>query len=148
MVCFGQDTGSGRDQPDYLKLPLDQSSTGDDQNVSPDPAAPAFMTMDLQALSEDSDADKAKTKHTAENVMGKFLEEILAFVRDHLVSRPLLMVVAAAAERSADGKGEDEGIQEGFLLLCEVRWCCGEAFALLTAEESRVRPFFFVLMTR
>ena len=67
--------------------------------------------MDLRALSESTTA------------MGNFLEEVLAFVRDHLVSRPLVMAVAAAAERGANGKGESEDkiIQQGFLLLCEVR---------------------------
>lgn len=135
MECFGQDTGSDGDQVDYLKLPLDQESTGDDKNASSGSTAPAFMIMDLQALWEDSGGNDAKTTGTAEKVMGNFLEEILTFVRDHLVSRPLLTVVAAAAERSADGKGDDEGIQEGFLLLCEVRSCCCEALAWSAAGE-------------
>ena len=51
-------------------------------------------------------------------VQGIFLENVLAFVRDHLVSKPLLMTVAASAER--DGEPGGDGVQEGFLLLCEV----------------------------
>lgn len=111
VESFGQDLPSERDKLDYLKLPLKRKSTGGDNNAS------EFMTMDLQALSVDTGDDGTKD---VDEVMGKFLTGLLTFVRDHLMSRPLLMAVAAAAERSADGKGEDEGIQEGFLLLCEV----------------------------
>lgn len=105
---------------DYLMLPLEQhqEATGGSKSTPP-PAA--FMTMDLRALSG-VPGDAEGTKEPEKTGMGGFLEEMLAFVRDHLVSRPLVMAVAAAAERGANGKGEseDEGIQEGFLLLCEV----------------------------
>ncbi|CAM9439904.1 unnamed protein product [Ectocarpus sp. 6 AP-2014] len=112
VECFVGDAAAnekGEDQlkTDYLQLPLVQQEPARDKKAS----TPAFMTMDLRALSEED------SKHMA----GNFLELVLSFVRDHLVSRPLVMAVAAAAERGADGKGlsEDEGIQEGFLLLCE-----------------------------
>lgn len=125
--CFAQDSADDDEEGrkvDYLQLSLEQSqeTTGNAKNTP----APAFMTMNLRALSGipgDGDAEGAKEKAAREG-MGSFLEELLAFVRDHLVSRPLLMAVTAAAERGANGKGEsrDEGIQEGFLLLCEVRY--------------------------
>ncbi|CBJ49062.1 conserved unknown protein [Ectocarpus siliculosus] len=112
VECFVEDSAAsekGEDQlkTDYLQLPLVQQEPARDKKAS----SPAFMTMDLRALSEED------SKYMA----GNFLELVLSFVRDHLVSRPLVMAVAAAAERGADGKGlsEDEGIQEGFLLLCE-----------------------------
>lgn len=142
VECFGEGmTASlGRQDralhkgADYLQLPLEQrlseASSGSDASK---PAA-AFLTMDLRAFlhqSSPADASAAAREEMDEDenndaikvVVRNFLEETLAFVRDHLVSRPLLMAVAAAAERGADSKGEseDEGIQEGFLLLCEVR---------------------------
>lgn len=121
VECFIEDpavTEGEAGRPDYLQLPLVQQEPAGNKKAS----SPVFMTMDLRALSEgsrkhDADADNE------EGMAGSFLELVLSFVRDHLVSRPLVMAVAAAAERGADGKGEngDEGIQEGFLLLCEVR---------------------------
>lgn len=117
---FTQDSGNDAEgKMDYLKLSLGQHQ-GATGNAKSAPAL-AFMTMDLRALSDVlGDADGGEKKGR----VGSFLEEVLEFVRDHLVSRPLLMAVAAAAERGANGKkGEsvDEEIQEGFLLLCEVR---------------------------
>lgn len=120
LECFGQEPRSAADKLYYLKLSLDQESTGGGSSTSPDSSLPVFMTMDLQSLSENFGDAGVNAKNVAGG-MGIFVEQLLAFVRDHLVSRPLVMAVAAAAERSADGKGEDEGIQEGFLLLCEVR---------------------------
>lgn len=124
--CFAQDLADGEEgKVDYLHLSLERprEAAGNTKNT----AAPAFMTMDLRSLSDvhvPGDAAGAKKKAAREGKGGgKFLEEVLVFVRDHLVSRPLLMAVAAAAERGANGKGEIEGagIQEGFLLLCMVR---------------------------
>eukprot|EP00903_Cladosiphon_okamuranus_P012984 g12116.t2 len=122
--CFAQDSVHAEEgKVDYLQLSLEQPQEATATESTKTAPAPAFMTMDLRALSDvPGDAEGAKKK--AERAgMGKFLEGILAFVRNHLVSRPLVMAVAAAAERGANGMGEresqDEGIQEGFLLLCE-----------------------------
>lgn len=133
---FTQDLANDEEgKVDYLKLSLEQhqEASGRAKNAP----APAFMTMDLRALSNVSgDANGAKKKDQTEG-MGNFLEKVLTFVRDHMASRPMLMAVAAAAERGANKKGEseDEGIQEGFLLLCEVRlyvlnpvWFGGRAY--------------------
>ncbi|CAM9381439.1 unnamed protein product [Ectocarpus fasciculatus] len=121
VECFVEDaaaTAEGEDQvkTDYLQLPLVQRELARDKKTS----SPAFMTMDLRALSEE-DSKGDINGENEKGMVGIFLESVLSFVRDHLVSRPLVMAVAAAAERGADGKGEseDEGIQEGFLLLCE-----------------------------
>ncbi|CAM9175365.1 unnamed protein product [Ectocarpus sp. 12 AP-2014] len=119
VECFVEDSAAnekGEDQSkaDYLKLPLVQQEPARDKKAS----SPAFMTMDLRALCKEDGIHDAEKE---EGMTGIFLESVLSFVRDHLVSRPLVMAVAAAAERGADGKGssEDAGIQEGFLLLCE-----------------------------
>ncbi|CAM9932769.1 unnamed protein product, partial [Ectocarpus sp. 13 AM-2016] len=118
VECFvehsaANEKGEDQSKADYLKLPLVQQEPARDKKAS----SPAFMTMDLRALCEEDSKHGAEKERMTEN----FLESVLSFVRDHLVSRPLVMAVAAAAERGADGKGlsEDEGIQEGFLLLCE-----------------------------
>ncbi|CAM9340670.1 unnamed protein product [Ectocarpus sp. 12 AP-2014] len=119
VECFVEDsaadeTGEDPLKTDYLQLPLAQQEPARDKKAS----RPAFMTMDLRALCEEDSKHDAEKK---DGMTGIFLESVLSFVRDHLVSRPLVLAVAAAAERGADGKGlsEDEGIQEGFLLLCE-----------------------------
>ncbi|CAM9545090.1 unnamed protein product [Scytosiphon promiscuus] len=137
VECFVED---GYPETDYMQLPLEQQRAAPPAGsgggpVSRKPAA-SFMTVDLRALlpevsaadttaaneqrmDDDDDDDDSVRAHRI--VLRSFLEETLAFVRDHLVSRPLLMAVAAAAERGADARGqsEEEGIQEGFLLLCE-----------------------------
>lgn len=134
VECFVKDSAAnekGEDQSktDYLQLPLAQQEPVLDKKAS----SPAFMTLDLRALAEE---DRKHDAEKEQGMAGKFLESVLSFVRDHLVSRPLVMAVAAAAERGADGKGlsEDEGIQEGFLLLCEVCLKKEQSFC----EESEV----------
>eukprot|EP00752_Nemacystus_decipiens_P002133 g2034.t1 len=121
VECFAQDSGDHEaGKVDYLQLPLWQPP--EVIGATKNPRTPPFMMMDLGALSvAPGGGDAEGDKKVSSEVMGKFLEEVLAFVRDHLVSKPLLMAVAAAAERGANGKGEteDEEIQEGFLLLCE-----------------------------
>lgn len=128
IECFAQDTTRDEEgKMDYLQLSLEQPQ--EVSGTSKKLPSPAFMTMDLRALSDadvGGDAEGAKKKQSGrvevEFEVGNFLEEVLGFVRDHLVSRPLLMAVAATAERGANGRGgsEDEGIQEGLILLCEV----------------------------
>lgn len=112
----------------YLNLKLSQTSadeeTGGDKTTASLGSKNAFMTMDLKSLAELSEAEVVKSggdDRAVPIVLGIFLEMILAFVRDHLVSKPLLMTVAASAER--DGEAGGDGVQEGFLLLCEVSIC-------------------------
>lgn len=106
----------------YLSLDLSLDHTSKSSPGSKN----AFMTMDLRALAELSEAEVKKSggagggevDRAAAVIQGVFLEKVLAFVRDHLVSKPLLMTVAASAEREGEAGGD--GVQEGFLLLCEV----------------------------
>lgn len=121
------DSEEGSSKVDYMNLPLQERGELGGTRNTPGSNSRAFMAMELRGLAELSDAeakasggDKAAR---AEKVVGIFLEKILVFVREHLVSRPLLMTVAAAAERERGGTGGKggEGVQERFLFLCEVR---------------------------
>lgn len=108
-------------------------------------SSPTFMALDLHALYEITDKPtekkiKSGSRDRDENsndtgsrpsTLGPFLENILVFVREHLLSKPLLMAVATV-EENRDGSegcnvvGDPEKIQEGFLMLCEVRmYTCG-----------------------
>lgn len=107
-------TTSGAGDDDYMSLPL----AGELRAASSNSGA-AFMTMDLKALMVVSEAESQAGGRAAASVVGSFLEVVLSFVRDHLGSRSLVMSVAAAAE-AGDKKKDEEAIQEGFLLLCEV----------------------------
>lgn len=106
------------DRLDYMMLPLEED--GDTATGAPSSkSVPAFMTLDLKALAPRSSADHAEHGALAGGTnVGQFLETMLVFVRDHLTSKPLLMSVAAEAQ-GGDAHAED-GVQEGFLLLCEV----------------------------
>lgn len=105
-------TGAGDD--DYMNLPLEHNGT-----IASLQSSAAFMTMDLKALARIAQPESKPDGGMSENVAEKFLEVALSFVRDHLGSRPLVTSVAAAAE-AGEQKKDEEGIQEGFLLLCEV----------------------------
>lgn len=94
-----------------MELPLGEDRTASDARE----AYLSFMTLDLKSLT------KGEGSTVPMKRPGPLIEKMLSFVRDHLVSKPLLMTVAAAAERS---DVEDEGVQEGFLLLCEVKTRC------------------------
>lgn len=110
---------------DQTRAAAEEQAGGDTSKSSPG-SKNAFMTMDLRALAELSEAEVKKSggggggevDRVAAITQGVFLEKVLAFVRDHLVSKPLLMTVAASAEREGEAGGD--GVQEGFLLLCEV----------------------------
>lgn len=101
---------------DYMNLPLGVQPK-DEKKPSSGPC-PTFMSIDLRAL-----LSASKTGDDV-NLNEMFLEKTLSFVRDHLLSKPLLMAVATAADRAerdpARSSEADEEVQEGFLLLCEV----------------------------
>lgn len=105
-------TGAGDD--DYMNLPLEHNATTASLQSST-----AFMTMDLKALAMVTQPESNPGGGMPEDVVENFLEVVLSFVRDHLGSRPLVTSVAAAAE-AGEVKKDERGIQEGFLLLCEV----------------------------
>lgn len=142
LTPAAEDDGGGQVQEKeagYLNLSLDQTKAGEEQRADGDTSKSSpglkntFMTMDLRALGELSNVEVVKKSNGGEGdvdraasvVEGVFLETVLAFVRDHLVSKPLLMTVAASAER--DGEAGGDGVQEGFLLLCEVSVCVIDA---------------------
>lgn len=110
VSSFSISVTSGHLKEDYLQLSLDAGQENDSPNASPKPSC-SFMTLDLRQVS-------ASISESGKNVR-MFLENILSFVKEHLMSKPLVMAVAAAAEQ--EGHNDAEGIQEGFLMLCEVR---------------------------
>lgn len=105
---------------DYLQLDLDAGQKKDSSNA-PQKLSCSFMTLDLRQVF-------ASLSESGEDVrmVGIFVGTLLSFVKGHLMSKPLVMAVAAAAEQ--EGHDDAEGIQEGFLMLCEVRrtghGCC------------------------
>lgn len=122
---------------DFMKISLEMNGITDPSTTTSLSAtpSPAFMMLDLDMLSrgdsagievEDVVSKEERKEEMDSGSVGVFSETVLAFVRDHLVSKPLLMAIAAVdEERKGDGNGSvgGEQIQEGFLLLCEVRCC-------------------------
>lgn len=113
MSSFSVSVTSEHSEADYLQLDLDAGQNPDSSNAPPKLSS-SFMTLDLrQVLTSLSESGKDV------GMVGKFVGNLLSFVKGHLISKPLVMAVAAAAEQ--EGHGNAEGIQEGFLMLCEVR---------------------------
>lgn len=107
-------TTAGAGEDDFLKLPLERNAkTASLQST-------AFMTLDLKALFRIAQPG-SKSDAEMSDIVKSFVGVVLSFVRFHLASKPLVKSVAAAAE-SGEPEKDQEGIQEGFLLLCEVTW--------------------------
>lgn len=103
----------------------------DPKTLGPSEADDSFMSLDLGTVwtslqRKKGDARGAVTSRSSSNSISLYLGTLLSFVKEHLVSKQLvgtIAIISEAEERAEESRKKDsaEGIQEGFLLLCEVR---------------------------
>lgn len=89
------------------------------------PPSKPFLCLDLASVLrglevECADEDRVEERSRSGG-LGAFLEVLLGFVRDHLVSKNFLSTAAAFSEQGgAEHPDETDGLQETFVMMCEV----------------------------